>query len=153
MLNETCEELCQLLDLPAPDAAGLFGLAWEEDPQPRDGTRRFLGRLAWCLAAALEIETRPRTGSTFVQAALPYGIWRDPGSLTYGYVPVGGPLKVRAVRPCLAELLAKNLDEVVAVRTSQSRVCRYCKSRTPTEHLLDDECCYGCGSRFRGIVY
>jgi hypothetical protein len=133
------------LGLADGDFVEVFGAGWQrlpdqdEDPDP-------LGD--WHVAGEpYQVALRPQRDG--VELGMPVGQWVSAGTLHWQV----GEREHVAVGPDLAEAAQAAVGDLLRRRRRTFRYCRYCRSHTAPEQLLNPDTCYACGTTWLGAVY
>jgi len=148
------ETLAQRLGVSVADFVEAFGAGWRPLPDEGhdfDSDPSGMGNMfgPWFVAGEpFQLALRPNDCG--VELGVPVGRWG--GSHTVHWQSHDRQT-VYGTGQGLLDAAPAVVAEVLKRRRSKFRYCRYCRCLTPPEERLEANICYGCGTKWHGMVY
>ena len=143
------EQMAQLLGIGANELLEALGGPWLASlpVQPADPahTAFFVGRAGDSVAMNFDIEA----GVLTVGKAS--GEWVDLGLLAWVLKEPKASFDLTPAPNVHA--ISEAVEAAYRSKRRSLKICRYCGELLGRENMFDDEHCYGCASRFLGVVY
>lgn len=146
--DQAAEEIGQLIGLGAEDVIRNLGGPWSaalySDAADSLHIKFFIGRASDSVALLFDLNHRTLTVGKAV------GVWIDLGLMAWD---VREPKQSFELHSLSIDSVSEAADAAFRSKRRSLRICRYCGELLGLEQMFDETYCYGCASRYLGLVY